>query len=104
MGERGVKHTWNDITGVLGVLPLDEAKAVHQLDLRDLASAMFQEQGLDVGLGGFAWVVSIRKQSVFSPLPFFPSSRPWRRVPEGRRPGSRHVAFGCSPLRGRLPR
>jgi len=43
--------TWDDIPGVHGVLILNEAEAVHNLDLCDLAGAMLGEMSLDVGLG-----------------------------------------------------
>jgi len=42
---------WDDIPGVHGVLILNEAEAVHNLDLCDLAGAMLGEMSLDVGLG-----------------------------------------------------
>lgn len=48
-----LKLTWNDVTGIHGILILNEAEAVHQLDLRDLSGAMGTEVCLDVGLGDF---------------------------------------------------
>ena len=47
--------TWDHVPGIQGVLVLDEAEAVHQLDLSDLPGAMFSKVGLDVGLGGFCY-------------------------------------------------
>lgn len=46
------KLTWNDIPGVHGVLVLDEAETIHDLDLDNLTSAMGGKMGLDVRLGG----------------------------------------------------
>lgn len=56
-----VELTWNDVARVHGILIFDEAKAIHQLDLCDLASAMGTEVSLDIGLcdligrSGSAW-------------------------------------------------
>jgi hypothetical protein len=46
--------TRDDVTRVHCVLILDEAKAVHELDLGDLTGAMGVEMGLDLSLGGVA--------------------------------------------------
>jgi hypothetical protein len=46
--------TGNDVTRIHGVLVLNETKAVHELDLSDLASAMGLEVALDICLGGIA--------------------------------------------------
>jgi hypothetical protein len=46
--------TRDDVTRVHCVLVLDEAKAVHELDLGDLTGAMGVEMGLDLSLGGVA--------------------------------------------------
>jgi hypothetical protein len=46
--------TRDDVTRVHCVLVLNEAKAVHELDLSDLTGAMSLEVGLDLGLGGIA--------------------------------------------------
>jgi hypothetical protein len=46
--------TGNDVTRVHCVLVLDEAEAIHELDLGDLAGAMGREMGLDFSLGGVA--------------------------------------------------
>ena len=43
--------TRHDIARIHGVLVLDEAEAVHELDLRDLAGSMCGEVLLDVTLG-----------------------------------------------------
>lgn len=53
-----VRLTRNDVTRVHGVLVLDEAKAVHELDLGDFAGTMRLEVRLDIGLGGVAWEVA----------------------------------------------
>jgi hypothetical protein len=45
--------TRNNITGIHGILVLDESKAIHELDLGDLSSAMSVEMGLDVGFGSY---------------------------------------------------
>lgn len=50
--------TRNDITGIHGILVFDESKAVHELDLGDLSSAMSVEMGLDISFGSYG-VVSI---------------------------------------------
>jgi hypothetical protein len=52
------KLTRNNVTRVHRVLVLDEAEAVHELDLSDLASAMGLEVGLDICLGGIAGEVA----------------------------------------------
>jgi hypothetical protein len=51
-------RTWNNITGIHGVLILDEAETVHQLHLENLSSAMAGEVALDVGLGS-CWSSSV---------------------------------------------
>lgn len=48
---RVARHTWDYITSVHGVLVLDEAEAIHELNLSDLASAMGVEVVLNIGLG-----------------------------------------------------
>lgn len=48
---RQTQLTRNDIASIHRVLILDEAKAVHHLDLSDLPGAMGREVGFDVGLG-----------------------------------------------------
>lgn len=52
----GWTHTWNDITCVHGILVLDEAEAIHELDLGDFAGAMGVEVVLNVGLGSCSTV------------------------------------------------
>ena len=52
MRTRDERLTGNDVAGVHGVFVLDEAEAVHELDLGDLTSSMAGEVVLDVGLGG----------------------------------------------------
>lgn len=47
----GDKRTWHDITGVHGILVLDEAESDHQLDFDDLAGAMFLKVRSDFFLG-----------------------------------------------------
>lgn len=49
---RGGKLTRNDVPRVHGILVLDEAEAVHELDLGDLASAMGCKVAFNIGLGG----------------------------------------------------
>lgn len=51
---RGMTLTRNDVTGIHGVLVLDEAKAVHQLDLGDFTSSMGRKMSLDILLGDWA--------------------------------------------------
>lgn len=46
-------HTRNNITRVHRITVLDETKAVHELDLRNLAGAMLLEMFFDVGLGSY---------------------------------------------------
>lgn len=50
--------TGNDIACIHCILVLDEAEAIHELDLGDFASAMGLEMGLDIGLGGIAGEVA----------------------------------------------
>jgi hypothetical protein len=51
--EGKARRTWHNIPGVHGILVLDEAEAVHELDLGDLTGAMFREVSLDIGLGSW---------------------------------------------------
>lgn len=46
--------TRNHVAGVHGILVLNEAEAVHEFDLSDLAGAMRLEMGLDIRFGGIA--------------------------------------------------
>lgn len=48
------RRTRHDITRVHRIFVLDEAKAVHKLDLGDLASAMSVEVVLNIGLGSYS--------------------------------------------------
>jgi hypothetical protein len=45
--------TWHNIPRIHGILVLDEAEAVHELDLCDLTGAMGREVSLDIGLGSW---------------------------------------------------
>lgn len=45
------RRTRNYITGIHGILVLDETEAVHKLDLGDLSGAMGREVSLDIALG-----------------------------------------------------
>ena len=51
--EAGIR-TRHDVTRVHCIFVLDEAKAVHELDLGDLASAMGVEVVLNIGLGSYS--------------------------------------------------
>jgi hypothetical protein len=51
--EPGIR-TRHDIARVHRIFVLDEAKAVHKLDLGDLASAMGVEVVLNIGLGSYS--------------------------------------------------
>jgi len=55
---REIRLTWNDVTRVHGIFVLNEAKAVHQLDLSDLAGAMGLKVCLDVRFGSIAGQVA----------------------------------------------
>ena len=44
--------TWNDVARIHGILVLDEAKAIHELDLDNLTGAMGREVCLDIIFGG----------------------------------------------------
>lgn len=46
----GVLLTRNDVARVHGVLVLNKAEAIHELDFRDLTGAMGVEVVLDIGL------------------------------------------------------
>ena len=48
------QHTGHDVTCVHRIFVLDKAKAIHKLDLGDLASAMGVEVVLNVGLGSYS--------------------------------------------------
>jgi hypothetical protein len=43
--------TWHHVSGVHGVLVLDEAEAVHELDLGDFTGPMGSEVLFNIGLG-----------------------------------------------------
>lgn len=45
--------TRNNVARIHGILILNEAEAIHELDLRNLAGAMGTEVSLDLGLGDF---------------------------------------------------
>jgi hypothetical protein len=45
-------RTWDYVPCVHGILVLDEAKAIHELDLGDLSSSMLGEMSLNIGLAG----------------------------------------------------
>lgn len=47
-------HTGHDVARVHRIFVLDEAKAVHEFDLGDLASAMSVEVVLNIGLGSYS--------------------------------------------------
>lgn len=51
--EAGIR-TGHNVTRVHRIFVLDEAKAVHELDLGDLASAMGVEVVLNIGLGSYS--------------------------------------------------
>ena len=51
---RGKILTRNDVTGVHGVLVLDEAESIHQLDLGDFTGSMGRKVSLDILLGDWA--------------------------------------------------
>ena len=51
------QHTRHDITCVHSIFVLNKAKAVHKLDLGDLASAMGVEVVLNIGLGSYSYAV-----------------------------------------------
>lgn len=52
--EIGTMESRNYVTRVHCILVLDEAEAIHQLNLSDLAGAVGLEMGLYLGLGGIA--------------------------------------------------
>lgn len=56
--EVGAMESRNDVTRIHRVFVLDEAEAVHELDLCDLAGAVSLKVGLDIGLGGTAGEVA----------------------------------------------
>lgn len=45
------KLTWDNVAGIHGILILDEAKTIHELNLCNFSGAMFREMRLDIGLG-----------------------------------------------------
>ena len=49
----GETRTRDNVTGIHGILVFDEAKAVHQFDLGNLAGAMGSEVRGNIGLGDF---------------------------------------------------
>lgn len=59
---RGGQLTRHNVTGVHGILVLDEAEAIHELDLDNLAGAMGRKVGLNIGLGSYRR--GVRRQSL----------------------------------------
>lgn len=57
-GGEGHTKSWDDVTRVHHVLVLDEAEAVHELDLGDLAGAMGAKVARDILLGGLSGQVA----------------------------------------------
>lgn len=58
------RYTGNNITRVHGILVFNEAEAIHELHLHDLASAMSTEVILDIGLCGCTFTArSVSKSS-----------------------------------------
>jgi hypothetical protein len=53
--------TRNHIASIHSILVLDETKAIHELDLGDLAGAMSVEVGFDIGFGRCVTVSKIRR-------------------------------------------
>jgi hypothetical protein len=47
------KLTGNDISGIHSIFIFNKTKAIHELDLSDLASAMSCEVVFDIRLGGY---------------------------------------------------
>lgn len=93
-----VELTWNDVASVHGILILNEAEPVHQLDLCDLSGAMGTKVRLDVGLGDFLQRRGQRGD---------PKGRGRSRATEEAGRGvtrPRRCGYGRLPLRGRLPR
>jgi len=62
--ELGAMEGRHDVTRVHCIFVLDEAKAVHELDLGDLASAMGVEVVLNIGLGSIAREVAKVEASI----------------------------------------
>src|SRR4051794_18158734 len=54
VGER--ECTRNHVASIHSILVLDEAKAIHELDLGDLAGAMSVEMGFNIGFGSCVMV------------------------------------------------
>jgi hypothetical protein len=51
-GQREVgERTRNDVASIHSILIFDETKAIHKLDLGDLASSMSVEVGFDISFG-----------------------------------------------------
>lgn len=46
-----MKHTWDNIASIHGILILYETETIHELDLGNLAGTMFAEVSLDFWLG-----------------------------------------------------
>lgn len=61
---RAGRLTGHNVTGVHGILVLDEAEAIHELDLDNLAGAMGRKVGLNIGLGSYRR--GVRRQSLIA--------------------------------------
>jgi hypothetical protein len=64
-----MRRTRYDIARVHGVLVLDEAKAIHELNFGDLAGAMGVEVVLNIGLGSYIHMVQLALPCQDDPAP-----------------------------------
>ena len=110
--------TWNNVSRIHGVFVLDEAEAIHELNLGNLARAMSVEVILNIGLGSYNHgpVSDARSPRMSAPSPASLDSRIRNTANEGTFSASpkseaarrsyvlmRQVGRNI-PLRGRLPR
>ena len=79
------KLTRHDVARIHRVLVLNEAKAIHQLDLSDIPGAMGREMGLNISLGRYNPETIVRTQSFLGRV--VKQCAPMRQSSEHRRAG-----------------
>ena len=72
----GGLHTRDNIARIHGVFVLDEAEAIHELDLGNLAGAMGVEVVLNIGLGSYSHGPVSDARSPSKPQPSKPAPAP----------------------------
>lgn len=91
--------TWDNVARIHGILILDEAETIHELDLSDLASTVGGEVILDICLGSYFQIPWSAKRSSMVNNPS------WIHQVEDLQSSRLHSSEDSSiPLRGRFPK